>query len=94
MRFEWDENKRRSNLKKHGLDFVDAATMLSSATCIFEDTRYEYGEIRCHAFSELNGFVFIIIFTVRQGAFRIISARRANARERMHYERLTHEPHN
>lgn len=30
MEFEWDENKRRSNLSKHGIDFVRAASIFSS----------------------------------------------------------------
>ncbi len=31
MRFEWDENKRRANVEKHDIDFVQAAQMLACA---------------------------------------------------------------
>ena len=86
MEFEWDEAKRRSNLEKHGVDFVDAAQVLADAPLMLEDTRYEYGEMRCLALGELHGLLFVVAFTLRDGAFRIISARRANARERRHYE--------
>ena len=86
MEFEWDEAKRRSNQEKHGVDFVDTAQVLADAPLILEDIRYDYGEQRCLALGELHGLLFVVAFTIRDGAFRIISARRANARERRHYE--------
>ena len=39
--------KRRSNLKKHGVDFIDAAQVLADGPLILEDTRRDYGEQRC-----------------------------------------------
>ncbi len=87
MEFEWDEAKRRSNLEKHGIDFIDAVQVLADAPLILEDTRHDYGEQRCLALGEKNGLLFVVAFTLRDGAFRIISARRANARERRSYEK-------
>lgn len=52
MEFEWDEAKRRSNLEKHGVDFIDAALVLANAPLILEDTRRDYGEQRCLALGE------------------------------------------
>ncbi|MHC5720116.1 MAG: BrnT family toxin, partial [Nostoc sp.] len=46
MQFTWDENKRQSNLGKHGFDFVDASQVFEGATFTFEDERYAYGEQR------------------------------------------------
>src|SRR3972149_8244170 len=46
MNVVWDETKRRANLKKHGLDFADAAQVLAGITRTFEDARFEYGEQR------------------------------------------------
>ncbi len=89
MELEWGEAKRRSNLKKHGADFIDAALVLADAPLILKDTRRDYGEQRCLAFGEKNGLLFVVAFTLRDGAFRIISARRANARERRFYESQT-----
>lgn len=89
MEFEWDEAKRRSNLAKHGVDFTDAAQVLADARLILEDTRRDYGEQRCLAFGEMNSLLFVVAFTLRDGAFRIISARRANSRERRFYESQT-----
>ena len=91
MEFEWDEDKRRSNLEKHGVDFTDAALVLADAPLILEDARRDYGEQRCLALGELHGLLFVVAFTLRDGAFRIISARRANARERRHYETRTNQ---
>ena len=44
--FAWDETKRRANLKKHGIDFVDAEKIFRGATFTAEDTREDYGEQR------------------------------------------------
>ena len=89
MEFEWDEAKRRSNLAKHGVACTDAAQVLADARLILEDTRRDYGEQRCLAFGEMNGLLLVVAFTLRDGAFRIISARRANHRERRLYESQT-----
>lgn len=87
MEFEWDEAKRQSNLEKHGVDFIDAALVLADAPLILEDKRRDYGEQRCLALGERKGLLFVVAFTLRDGAFRIISARPANARERRSYEK-------
>ena len=39
MRFTWHEKKRRTNLKDHGLDFVDAPRVFEGPTFTFEDER-------------------------------------------------------
>ncbi len=88
MKFEWDENKRSTNLEKHGIDFVDAALMLTEGPFMAKDNRHDYGETRCHALGEYKGLLLHVTFTVRGTVFRIISARRANARERKGYEEL------
>ena len=85
MEFEWDEGKRRSNFEKHGVDFTDAILVLADAPLTLEDARHDYGEQRCLALGELHGPLFAVTFTIRDGVFRIISARRANARERRFY---------
>ena len=45
--FEWDEAKRKANLVKHGVDFVDALEVFSDARRVERvDDRREYGEER------------------------------------------------
>ena len=46
LEFEWDENKRLSNLHKHGINFVDVPLIFAGATVTVEDNRYNYGEQR------------------------------------------------
>ena len=46
MRFTWDEKKRQSNLKKHGLDFKEGYLVFAGATFSIADTRVDYGEDR------------------------------------------------
>jgi len=46
MKFVWDEKKRKANLQKHGLDFIDAEKIFSGATFSCEDDRFPYNELR------------------------------------------------
>jgi uncharacterized DUF497 family protein len=85
MEFEWDENKRQSNLSKHGIDFVDAAKIFNRPVLERVDNRYDYGETRIVALGEENGVVLFVVYTWRGEVRRIISARRATKRERNKY---------
>ena len=44
--FEWDEDKRVENIRKHGIDFVDVSSVFDGDTVMVEDARYNYGERR------------------------------------------------
>jgi uncharacterized protein len=55
MRFEWDEAKRRSNIRQHGIDFVDVDEVFAGETITFLDDRYDYGETRFLTFGLLWG---------------------------------------
>ena len=86
MEFEWDENKRRSNLSKHGIDFVDAAKIFNRPVLERIDNRYDdYEETRIVALGEVNGVVHFVVYAWRGEVCRIISARRATKRERNKY---------
>ena len=61
--------------------------MLGEYPWLEEDARQDYGETRCRAFGILEGRLLVVVFTVRDGVLRIISARKANARERRSHER-------
>ena len=84
MLYEWDENKRQSNLKKHGLDFAVAWMVLedpNSYTC--DDVKHSQNEIRKTTIGLFKDmYVVVIIHTDRNGVTRIISFRRANKKER------------
>lgn len=49
------------------------------------DDRRDYGERRCIAAGEIKSHMLIVVFTIRNSVFRIISARKANSRERRKY---------
>lgn len=85
MKLEWDENKRKTNLTKHGLDFIACGKMLEGPHLIFQDVRQNYGEDRYNAYWRLAGRLVMTTFVLRDEAVRIISLRKANAREEVAY---------
>ncbi len=85
MRFEWDEVKRRLNIRLHGIDFVDVMKVFDVETVTLVDDRYEYGETRFLTLGLLNGIVFAISHTETDDVIRIISARKAQKDEEITY---------
>ena len=86
MKVEWDEAKNQVNRRKHGLDFADAPLVFAGRTLTFEDLRRPYGEPRYLTAGTLAERVVIIAHTHRGEVTRIISMRKANARERARYQ--------
>jgi uncharacterized DUF497 family protein len=74
MRFEWDEAKRQEVLAERGVDFVDAAGIFDGPTIVQEDDRASYGEKRYIAIGEAVGQCFVVVYTIREEAYRIITA--------------------
>ena len=81
MRFEWDEAKRKSNLKAHGLDFAEAEIVFDGLTASYEDDRFRYNEQRFVTLGLLRGVPVSIVHTESQDVIRIISFRRAAPHE-------------
>lgn len=65
-RVEWSEVKRKSNQRKHNLDFVDARRVLEGPVISFEDDRFDYNEDRYISIGMLNGVVVVIAHTERR----------------------------
>ena len=87
--FEWDEGKRRANLAKHGVDFVDAGRVFKGKYHEWSDDRRNYGEGRLRVVGEVDEDILFVVYTWRGGRRRLISARRANVDERKaHYTRF------
>ena len=94
MKFEWNEDKILTNIRKHGVNFSEAKLVFNDLNCVFfEDNRFDYGEIRYIAiggfYSEfLNKNILVtVVYTEREEELiRIISARKANKQERRIYE--------
>ena len=88
LEFEWDQAKADSNHKKHGVRFAQAAevfndpnayTFFGEAHSIDEDREITIGRTSV-------GVVLLVVHTDRDGIMRIISARKATARERRVYQ--------
>ncbi|MCW5848691.1 MAG: BrnT family toxin [Anaerolineae bacterium] len=87
MRFDWDEEKRRTNLNKHGLDFREAWRIFQSHTATRLDDRYDYGEERWVTLGMLEGRVVVLVYTEPgENTIRVISLRKALTYERAEYE--------
>lgn len=86
MEFEWDEEKERKNIKKHGISFIRAATIFTGPLLTSEDKRKNYGETRMQTIGTMEGeVVVLVVHTNRRNVIRIISARIANKKERGKY---------
>ena len=84
MKYTWDEAKRQSNLKKHGLDFTQAHKVFEGLALTFEDNRFDYGEERFVTIGLLDGII-VIVHTETVEEIRIISMRKANKHEQNLY---------
>jgi len=88
MKFTWHEGKRQGNIRKHGLDFVQAHKVFAGATFTFEDNRFDYGEQRFVTIGLLYGVV-VIVHTETTEEIRVISMRRASKHEqKLYFENL------
>ena len=85
MNFEWGDTKRKLNIKKHGIDFVNAPMIFDSYTLTIEDDRYYYGEERFITFGILGGRVVVVVHTENEDSIRIISIRKATKYEEKAY---------
>ena len=89
MTFTWDPAKAEANLKKHGVDFREAATVFGDAFSIsFPDGDHSMGERRFLIIGmSLLGRVLVVSYTeVNAETIRVVSARPATRHERTFYE--------
>ena len=85
MEFTWSETKRSANIKAHGLDFLDAASVFEGVTFTFEDDRFSYGEQRFVTLGLLAGITVSVVHTESEHEIRVISFRKATKRESQIY---------
>lgn len=77
--------KSQKNLRERGFDFAFVARLFDQDILEREDARRPYGERRFMALGEIEDEVFVVVYTWRGAVRRIISARRANRKERYAY---------
>ena len=86
MDYQWDEHKARSNLQKHGIDFVDAVSVFEDEMAITIEDDYPEGERFVTIGMNAVGQILVVVYTYRGNIIRLISARRATSYECRHYE--------
>jgi uncharacterized DUF497 family protein len=90
--FEWDYKKAEANFRKHGIRFEEAALVFDDALSVSKQDHIENGEYRWQTIGMVSGFLLLLVaHTVRAEdtgieVIRIISARRADRKERRSYE--------
>jgi uncharacterized protein len=82
MLFEWDEAKSQRTLSERGFGFDYAARIFLGPTLERQDNRRNYGETRMQAIGRVGEDVLFVVYTNRNNARHIISARLANRKER------------
>jgi len=85
--FEWDEDKRRANLRKHGVEFADAVSAFDDDNAMtLRDAGSEGEERFVTLAADAFGRLLVVVYTWREEGIRLISARKATRRERKQYE--------
>jgi uncharacterized DUF497 family protein len=91
----WDPNKAASNLVKHGVDFVDAVSVLEDEMALTIEDHDEFEPRFVTIGTDSVGQILVVVYAYEEGdeedayeeeVIRIISARKANKRERKQYQ--------
>ena len=82
MKFDWREAKSQRNVQEQGFGFDFAALIFEGRVLTQIDDRQDYGEVRVTAIGEVEGIILVVIDTDRDDGRWIISARKANRKER------------
>lgn len=85
--FEWDEKKSEINLATRGFNFAFAALIFDGPTVEMDDNRTGYSERRIQVIGCVENDILFVVYTWRGDTRRIVSARKANRRERDVYRK-------
>jgi uncharacterized DUF497 family protein len=86
MDYQWDPNKAKSNLKKHGVRFADAVSVFEDENAITIEDEHESENRFITIGRDILLRILVVVYTFRGHIIRIISARKTTARERKIYE--------
>ena len=89
MRFEWDPLKAEANRRTHGVSFAEAVTVLEDNFALTREDPDAVEELRFVTLGMSNlGNLFVVVYVYREpDAIRVISAWKANKRQRELYEK-------
>ena len=86
MEFDWHPAKRERTIIERGVDFAEVIVgFLDANRRVVVDDRKDYGEVRVNMLASVRGRIYHVTYTVRGDVTWIISARKANERERRRY---------
>lgn len=88
VEFEWNPDKEQSNVRKHGVDFTEAATVFGDPLELtIADPDHSVGEFRYLSMGRSSlDRLLVVSYTEREERIRIFGARIASPKERRHYE--------
>ena len=87
MEYEWVDAKNNACFTIRGFDFPYAVrAFLDPHRTLVQDRRRDYGEDRYQLIGMIDGRAYVVVYTIRGSSIRIISARKANAKEVANYE--------
>ena len=88
MKVEFDEAKSSWNVRERGLPFTAVKRFEFDTSIRAQDLRHDYGEVRMRALGFLDGRLHMLCFKpIGRNHIRVISLRKANAKERKTYEK-------
>ena len=87
MEFAWDPKKERANLRKHGIPFSTASLVFSDTSRKEKIDETSFDEERWVTVGLVDGEEIVVVYTIRDGVTRLISARGADRYEREDYWR-------
>lgn len=69
MKFDWDDRKNRENIRKHGLDFIDAREIFDLPMLVAVDKRRSHGEDRFIGVGFLRQRIVVVVFAGEDGEY-------------------------
>jgi uncharacterized DUF497 family protein len=86
LEYEWDPKKADANLRKHGVEFLDAVVVFDDDRAITLPDEHPREERYLTFGTDAQGRVLAVSYALHRSGIRIISARKATSRERAQYE--------
>ena len=87
MKVIWDPKKAQSNMRRHGIEFAHAATVLDDPMALtIEDKRHDEQRFVTIGADAIGRILVVVYAYADKDQIRLISARKAGHNERRHYE--------
>jgi uncharacterized DUF497 family protein len=86
VRFTWDPKKAASNLRKHGVSFVEAASLFADPLAAMLDDTMDPERAILVGHADTGRVLLVVFIEQPEDTIRIISARRVTFHERKRYE--------